>query len=73
MFQLEELIHYGQILKGLQIEGDIENNILLEIATKEKLIKNQKPYKITDYEIEILTNSINNYKMDLGIIRKRGQ
>ena len=68
----EELIHYGQICKGLTIDGDKENNILMEIAAKERLIKNRRAYKITDYEIDLLTDSISWYKIQLDEIRKGG-
>ena len=68
----EELIHYGQIKNGRSIAGDIENNILLEIEAKERLIKNRKAYGITDYEIEVLTDGLNYYKIELEKIRKAG-
>ena len=66
----EELIHYGQLIGGRVIEGDVENNLLLEIEAKERLLKNRKAYRITDYEVEILTDILNNYKAQLDDIRK---
>ena len=61
----EELIHYGQLKNGRAILENEKNNLLLEIEAKERLLKYQKAYKITDYEIEVLTNVLNNYKMRL--------
>jgi len=68
----EELIHYGQIKNGRAIYGDERNTILMEIEAKEKLIRNKKSYDITDYEIEILTDSLNWYKNSLDILEKGG-
>jgi len=65
----EELIHYGQIKNGLSVVGDVENNLILEIAAKERLIKNQKAYQITDYEIEVLTDILLQYKILLEDLR----
>ena len=69
----EELIHYGQIRNGRVIEGDIENNLALEIEAKERLIKNRKAYRITDYEIGILTDILNEYKMQSSAMREEAQ
>ena len=66
----EELIHYGQIRNGRVIEGDIENNLALEIEAKERLIKNRKAYRITDYEVGILTDILNEYRIQLDTMRE---
>jgi SPP1 gp7 family putative phage head morphogenesis protein len=66
----EELIHYGQINSGRAIYGDKNNNLLLEIEAKERLIKNQKAYKITDYEIGILKNTLDEYKKELDLLKE---
>lgn len=68
----EELIHYGQIKQGRANAGDIENNLLLEIETKKRLIKNKKAYKITDYEIEVLKDILNEYQTRLNELKKGG-
>ena len=68
----EELIHYGQIKNGRAIIGDDENNLLLEIEAKERLIKYQKAYKITDYEIEVLTEALGEYTIKLKNLKKGG-
>ena len=68
----EELIHYGQIKSGRAVVNDAENNLMMEIETKKRLIKYQKAYRITDYEIEILTNVLNGYIIDLDNLRKGG-
>ena len=66
----EELTHYGQIINGRAIAGDIENNILMEIEAKERLIKHRKAYGITDYEVEVLAVGLDYYKMELQNLRK---
>jgi hypothetical protein len=58
----EELIHYGQIKSGRAIQGDKQNELLLEIEAKERLIKYRKAYNITDYEIEVLQSVLKQYK-----------
>ena len=68
----EELLHYGQIKNGRAIYGNRQNELILEIEAKEKLIKNQKAYKITDYEVEILKNVLNEYKTEWGTLQKGG-
>ena len=68
----EELIHYGQIKSGKLISADLKNVLIMELRAKEKLIKNKKAYHITDYEIEILTESSNHYKIQLENL-KRGR
>ena len=61
----EELIHYGQIKSGRAIDVNAEsnNNVLMEIEAKERLIKYKDSYGITDYEVDILTDSLNWYKI----------
>ncbi|MCL2816116.1 MAG: hypothetical protein FWD23_16100, partial [Oscillospiraceae bacterium] len=61
---------YGQIKSGMAVEGHAENNILMEVQAKEKLIKYQKAYKITDYEIDVIKNSISEYKEKLENLKK---
>jgi hypothetical protein len=61
----EELVHYGQLKSVRAIANDEKNNLLLEIEAKERLIKNKKAYQITDYEIKVVTNVLNKYKMRL--------
>ena len=66
----EELIHYGQIKRGGTIIDDEKNNILMEIEAKERLIKYKKAYRITESEIETLTDGLEYYKIKLkGILR----
>ena len=70
----EELIHYGQVINGKTKDGDNENILLMEIDAKERLIKCRKPYKITDYEMGILTESLDWYKIKLNEARgERGE
>ena len=66
----EELIHYGQVKSGRAIAGNDKNNLLMEIEAKEQLIKYQNAYKITDYEIEVLTNVLGDYKILLENLMK---
>ena len=61
----EELIHYGQIKSGRVLYGDQRSMLLMEIEAKERLIINRNAYKITDYEIELLTSVLKSYKIDL--------
>ena len=68
----EELIHYGQILKGQAIEGSHTNNLELEIIAKERIIKNRKVYNVTDYELGIITDTLNAYKKQLNDLIKGG-
>jgi len=68
----EELIHYGQIKRGNFDLYSNEDNIIKEIEAQEKLIKYQKSYKITDYEIEILKNNLEIYKAKLSMIINGG-
>jgi len=44
----------------------------MEIEAKERLIKYQKAYKITDYEIGILKEVLNEYITELENLRKGG-
>ena len=66
----EELIHYGQVKSGRAVVGDAENYYLMEIEAQERLIKYQNAYRITDYEIEILTGNLEFYKIQLAELRK---
>ena len=66
----EELIHYGQIKSGRIIYGDEENMLMLEIEAKERLINHKKAYGITDFEVEVLTNVLNEYRRILEKLRK---
>ena len=68
----EELIHYGQIKSGRTIINSAENNILMEIEAKQRLIKYQKAYKITDYEIDVLKETLNDYIIELENLKKGG-
>ena len=52
--------------------GDVRNNLLMEIEAKERLIKHRKAYQITDYEIEVLTDVLNQYKMMLEDLGQEG-
>ena len=68
----EELIHYGQFRRGnidISSKSDIIKN---EIEAQERLIKYQKAYKITDYEIEVLKNNLGIYKAKLEMIMNGG-
>ena len=69
----EELIHYGQIRSGRTVVGDIENNILMEIEAKERLLKYRISYGITDFETEVLTAGLEYYKIELEKMRKVGE
>ena len=66
----EELIHLGQIKSGKTIQENKENNLLMEIEAQERLIKHQKAYGITDFEIEVLKNNCDMYRNEL--IKLRG-
>ena len=68
----EELIHYGQIKSGRATYGNEENMLMLEIEAKERLINNKLAYGITEYEIEVLTDVLNQYRRKLENIRKGG-
>ena len=68
----EELIHLSQIKDRDLYSADRKKSELArlknEIAAKEKLLKNRKAYGITDYEIEIIKESIKNYEEQMRII-----
>jgi len=68
----EELIHYGQIRNGKVIPGDEMNRLLMEIEAQERLIRNQRVYRITDYEIGILSHNLEIYQDELAVLLKRG-
>jgi len=69
----EELIHYGQLKRGgFDIYSDVEN-LKKEIEAQEKMIKYQKAYRITDYEIEILKNNLKDYRKKLDKIMNGGK
>jgi hypothetical protein len=61
----EELIHYGQIKSGHVVDDNDLTNLLLEIEAKERLLKYKNAYRITDYEAEILANTLEHYKSQL--------
>ena len=69
----EELIHLGQVKSGRTIQGNDINNILMEIEAQERLIKYQKAYKITDYEVGVLQQNLENYKIILKNLIERGE
>ena len=56
----EELIHLAQIRK-LGREPTSLERIKMEIEAKEKLLRNKKSYGITDYEEDVIKESINHY------------
>lgn len=56
----EELIHLAQIRK-LGREPTSLERIKMEIEAKEKLLRNKKSYGITDYEEDVIKDSINHY------------
>ena len=68
----EELIHYGQIKSGRAIEGNKENNLLMEIEAQERLLKYRKAYRITHFETEVLTNNLNHYRKQLQELKNGG-
>ena len=68
----EELIHLGQILDGRAKENDMENKLMLEIEAKQRLLKNRLAYGLTDFEVEVTTQSLNNYLRQLEDFRKAG-
>ena len=43
----------------------VENRIRMEIDAKECLIRNQRAYGITDFEVTVLTEALESYKMQL--------
>jgi hypothetical protein len=61
----EELIHLAQLRKAGDEVYDYTRNLAMEIAAKEKILRNKKAYKISDYEVDFLTESINDYKIRL--------
>jgi len=69
----EELIHYGQIKSGRADVCNEINNLLLEIEAKERLIKHKKAYRITDFEIVILTDILDKYKIQLTILKQEAE
>lgn len=66
------MIHLSQIKDRDLYSADRKKSELArlknEIAAKEKLLKNRKAYGITDYEIEIIKESIKNYEEQVRII-----
>jgi len=68
----EELIHYGQVKSGRAIFGNHQNNLEMEIEAKDKLLRNQRAYGITDFEVELLTSTLQKYKIELETLRKGG-
>ena len=68
----EELIHLGQILDGRAKENDEENKIMLEIDAKQRLIKYRRAYGLTDFEVEITTESLNDNLEKLDDLRRVG-
>ena len=68
----EELIHYGQVINKRAIFGDAENMLLMEIEAQERLMANQRAYKITSFEMEILTKNLQWYKIQLEKMKKGG-
>jgi len=69
----EELIHYGQVKSGRAIFGDHQNNLEMEIEAKEKLLRNQRAYGVTDFEVELLTNTLQKYRIELETLKKGGE
>ena len=65
----EELIHLTQINKMQTTISDGKAFFIelaqKEIDAKEKLLRNSRAYGITDYEIDIIRNSINDYQQRL--------
>jgi 5-bromo-4-chloroindolyl phosphate hydrolysis protein len=59
-------------LKSIASINDEINNYLMEIEAKDRLIKYQKAYKITDYEIDVLKETLNEYKIKLENLKKGG-
>jgi len=68
----EELIHYGQVRSGRAVYGDEENMLLMEIEAQKRLLAFRGAYKITPFEVEILTNNLNWYTIQLENLRKGG-
>jgi len=69
----EELIHYGQLKNAKVIHGSEQSRLLMEIEAQERLIKHQKAYKITDYEIELLRENLKIYQIELKELLKGGK
>ena len=68
----EELIHYGQIKSGRVDFDSVKSIIQMEIEAKERLIRNQRAYGITDYEVTVLTEALESYKLQLEELREGG-
>jgi len=69
----EELIHYGQIINGRMVGVDFDDLLELEIRkeeleieAKEQLIRNARIYRISEYEIEVLTETVTHSRMRLN-------
>jgi hypothetical protein len=61
----EELIHLAQLRKAGDEVYDYTRNLEMEIAAKEKILRNKQAYGISDYEADFLTESISGYKIRL--------
>ena len=68
----EELIHYGQIKRGHVDFDNVESKIQMEIDAKERLIRNQHVYGITDFEVTVLAEALESYKARLEKLKVRG-
>jgi len=68
----EELIHYGQVKNKRAVFGNTENMLLMEIEAQERLLAHQNAYKITLFEVDLLTSNLNWYKIQLEKLREGG-
>ena len=64
----EELIHWSQIRKYGPTISKLQN-CMCEIEAKEKLLKYATSYGITDYEVEVINNSLLFYKKQLELLK----
>ena len=63
----EELIHATQYRNG-ENDGSYESRLRCEIAAQEKLIKYQKPYKLTKQEVKQTEKALKEYQKELKLI-----
>ena len=50
----------------------MESKLLMEIDAKQRLIKYRRAYGLTDFEVEVTAESLNDYAMQLDDLRKAG-
>lgn len=68
----EELIHATQFHQGMN-DGSIKSRLICEIEAQEKLLKNQRAYKLTDAEIKQTEKALKAYQAQLRELNERGE